>query len=254
MVVMTDYFDYSHTQRFSSPLEERAQRQLDTYWRIRIRKTLDRLERESRRMLQLEAELSAFAELYYTDVGVYVERLAELEAMLMAENTPVATPDTMSDVLAQRDMAQSRSAELKTRYRALAKEIHPDRSMLVEGEGAPAVQMQSLNSAYAQGDLPTMLRLEAELLLERTDIELSVDDRLREVERAADTYAAGYRQLLNSPLNELMLRQLSARLAGWDWMQAVVNRVQRTIEQHERALAIANIAAIGDWRASAQVA
>jgi hypothetical protein len=253
MVVMIDYFDYSHAQRFSSPLEERAQRQLDTYWRIRIRKTLDRLERESRRMLQLEAELSAFAEQYYTDVGVYVERLASLEALLMAENAPPATPDTMSDVLAQREVPQSRGVEMKTRYRALAKEIHPDLAMSVEGVGSPADQMQVLNSAYAQGDLPTMLRLEAEILLERTDT-LSVEERLREVERAADTYAAGYRQLLNSPLNELMLRQLSARLAGWDWMQAVVNRIQRTIVAHERALAVANIAAIGDWRVAAQAA
>ena len=251
---MTDYFDYSHTQRFSSPLEERAQRQMDMYWRIRICKTLDRLERESRRMLQLETELSAFADDYYTTVGVHVERLAELEALLMAEHAPPATPDTMSDVLAQRDMAQSRSSEIKTRYRALAKEIHPDRAMSVEGVGTPAVQMQVLNSAYAQGDLPTMLRLEAEILLERTDMAMSVEERLREVERAADTYAAGYRQLLNSPLNELMLRQLSARLAGWNWMEAVVQRVRRTIVAHERALAVANIAAIGDWRTTAQVA
>ncbi len=114
--------------------------------------------------------------------------------------------------------------------------------------------MQSLNSAYAQGDLPVMLRLEAEILLSRTDLTLAVEERLREVERAADTYAAGYRQLLNSPLNELMLRQLSARLAGWDWMETVIQRVQRTIVAHERALAVANIAAIGEWRSAAQVA
>ena len=47
-----------------------------------------------------------------------------------------------------------------------------------------------------------------------------------------------------------MLRALQARLAGWDWMEAVVKRVQRAIASSERAIVEANIAAIGDWRQS----
>ncbi len=241
---------YSTSQRFSSPLEERAVRQQDMYWRVRIKKTLERLEREARRMLQLEAELSDFAERYYRHVGDYVERLSLLESQLLHAAAPQeASPGTLQDVAAQRDMKSQRSAELKTRYRQLAKEIHPDRAMMVEGNGDRASLMQALNVAYQHGDLATMLRIEAEMLLTALDESFpALEDRLRAVERAADTYACGYRELLNSPLNELMLRALQARLAGWDWMEAVVKRVQRAINENERALVEANIAAIGDWR------
>lgn len=238
----------------SATLEERTQRQQEMYWRVRTHKTLERLEREARRMLQLEADLSAFAEEYYRHVGSHAERLAQLESMLAGQEAAEVGARTMQEVQVQREMPQMRQSELKTRYRALAKEIHPDRAMVLEGIGAPAERMQALNEAYTQGDLSCMLRMEAETLLLKSDASMSLEMRLREIERAADTYAAGYRQLLNSPLNELMLRQLSAQLAGWNWIDAVVNRVQIAIAQSERALVQANIAAIGDWRHQAQAA
>ena len=83
---------------------------------------------------------------------------------------------------------------------------------------------------------------------------LPVEHALRELEQATHTYADGYRTLLNSPLNELMLRAMSARLAGWDWMDAVVRKVERTIEEKQRAAVMANIAEIGAWREGAQPA
>lgn len=224
-------------------------RQQEMYWRVRSQKTLDRLERETRRMFLLEAELTAFAANYYAQVGHHAERLMELEAQLLTAAPQEASTSTLNEVIAQCGMQQTRRAELKSRYRMLAKEIHPDRAMVVEGGGDRASQMQVLNAAYQQGDLATLLRLEAEMLLTSTDASLpALEERLRAVERAADTYAQGYRELLNSPLNELMLRALNARLAGWDWMEAVVKRVLRAIAASERALAQASIAAIGDWR------
>jgi hypothetical protein len=252
MVVMAARVPYSSSQRFSSPLEERAARQQDMYWRVRARKTLERLEREARRMLQLEAELTQFATVYYAHVGKYVQRLADLESQLLTATPQEASSSTISEVIAQVEMKETRQTELKNRYRMLAKEIHPDRAMMVDGAGDRASLMQALNSAYSQGDLATLLRIEADMLLAAVDDSLpALEERLRAVERAADTYAAGYRELLNSPLNELMLRALSARLAGWDWMEAVVKRVKRAIEQSERAIVEANIAAIGDWRQGA---
>jgi hypothetical protein len=252
---MASRFAYSTSQRFSSPLEERAARQQDMYWRIRIKKTLERLEREARRMLQLESELSEFATRYYQYVGKYADRLMELESQLLVAAPQEASTSTLNDVAAQAEMKETRQVELKNRYRMLAKEIHPDRAMLADGTGDRASKMQALNVAYQQADLAAMLRLEAEMLLTYADESLpALEERLRAVERAADTYAGGYRELLNSPLNELMLRALSARLAGWDWMDAVVKRIQRAIEASERALVEANIAAIGDWRDSAGMA
>jgi len=214
---------------------------------------LDALEREARRMFQLERELNEFADRYYQAVGASAHRLAQLDAnsISMSEDVAVALPA----VLAQREEAPERSVELKTRYRSLAKEVHPDRAMVVEGSGAAANTMHALNAAYQQGDLAALLRLEAEMHLARlmpddvgTTTELEA--ALRDVARAASTYGDSYRAMLGSPLNELMLRAMSARLAGWDWMEAVVRKVERAIEEKERALAAASIAQIGAWRES----
>lgn len=243
-------------QGFSS-LEQRAERQLAHYWRVRIGTTLERLEREARRMFQLESELSHFARDYYDAVGEAAERLAHIEQM----TAPTAriesdVPAAMPAVLAQRDAHSTRQAELKTRYRSLAKEIHPDRAMAVEGTGSNANNMHTLNAAYQHGDLAALLKLEAQMLLDQqlgTDgiVTMAFEQSLREVERAADTYAEGYRTMLGSPLNELMLRAMSARLAGWDWVQAVVRKVERAIEEKERAAIEEGIAQIGAWREEA---
>ena len=248
MVVMAGSFAYSTSQRFSSPLEERASRQQDMYWRVRIKKTLERLEREARRMLQLESELSEFAERYYAHVGRYAERLTDLESQLLASTPQEVSSSTLTDVIARRDTRTQRQAEVKTRYRQLAKEIHPDKAMVVEGVGDRASQMQALNSAYQHNDLAGLLKIEAQMLLTYADDNLpALEERLRLVERAADTYLAAYREMLNSPLNELMLRSISARMAGWDWMEAVVKRCQRAIDESEQALAASQLAALAQW-------
>ena len=258
-------FNYTTQQQPElSSLEQRADRQTATYWRVRVNATLARLEREARRMLQLEEDLSAFANQYYEAVGEVTERLAMVEQKISeAPQTASGVSEeltvTMPAVLAQRDARDARRSELKTRYRSLAKEIHPDRAMIVDAGGTMASHMHVLNAAYQHGDLAALLRLEAHMLLSRmTDEDFmnptpELEHALREVERAADTYANGYRGLLSSPLNELMLRAMSARLAGWDWMQAVVRKVERTIEEKERAAVIQHIAAIGAWRDDAQV-
>ena len=91
------------------------------------------------------------------------------------------------------------------------------------------------------------------MALSRIDDEMptagaELEAALREIERAATTYADGYRAMLGSPLNELMLRAMSARLAGWDWMDAVVKKLEQAIESHERAAIEASIAQISAWR------
>ena len=126
--------------------------------------------------------------------------------------------------------------------------------MVVESSGRNADAMQAVNAAYQQGDLAAMLRIEAQMLLTELmeDPNASTAAResaLRDLEKAVNTYAEAYRTLLNSPLNELMLRAMSARLAGWDWMEAVVKKVERAIEHKERALIEAGIAQIEIGRA-----
>lgn len=247
---------HNKNPKFSS-LEQRADAQAAHYWRVRTTTTLDRLEREARRMFHLESELSHFARDYYAAVGEAVERLAYLE-QFAAHTLDSEVPHAMPAVLAQRDAHSTRQVELKARYRSLAKEIHPDRAMAVEGQGPQANNMHTLNAAYQHGDLAALLKLEAQMLLEQAGsdgvITMEFEKSLREVERAADTYAEGYRTMLGSPLNELMLRAMSARLAGWDWVQAVVRKVERAIEEKERAAIVEGIAQIGAWRETAHTA
>ncbi|MFZ4540599.1 MAG: J domain-containing protein [Rickettsiales bacterium] len=222
-----------------------------SYWHVRITAALDMLEREARRMFQLEGELSQFAGEYYNAVGQATERLARLE-QYSTEPVPEEM-NAMPAVLAQRDAGDERRVELKSRYRSLAKEVHPDRAMVVEGTGKAASHMHMLNAAYQQGDLAVLLRIEAQMVIERIQLDENakiseIENALREIERAANTYAEGYRSMLNSPLNELMLRAMSARLAGWDWMEAVLRKVERNIEEKQRAIALHYIAQIGEWR------
>lgn len=251
----------AYAQPEGSTFEERAARSQALYWCARIREALDRLETEARRMFLLEVELGEFAQAYYEAVGDAAERLAQVEQQVALEiEEPVINPHNpaehmaaMPAVLASRDAYAERRSEVKARYRMLAKEIHPDRAMVVEGAGRKASAMQTLNHAYQQGDLAALLRLEAEMFIDRIAQEhagntLPLEQALRELEQATNTYAEGYRNLLNSPLNELMLRAMSARLAGWDWIDAVVRKVERTIEEKQRAAVIANIEKIGAWR------
>lgn len=236
-----------------SALGQRADRQIVTYWRVRIHRALDRLEAEARRMFQLEQELSSFAQAYYEAVGGVAERLAQLEQEEALAGEAALHAVAMPAALAQRDVRSARHHEIKTRYRSLAKEIHPDRAMVVEGSGGKASAMHALNAAYQHGDLAMLLRLEAQTAVARIEDEspaagMELEDALHEIERATGTYAEGYRAMLGSPLNELMLRAMAARLAGWDWIEAVVRKAERAVVARERAVAAAGIARIGAWR------
>lgn len=231
-------------------LERRANRQRASYWRGRIEAALTTLEREARRMFQLEQELSLFAAAYYDTVGPAAERLAALE---QAQGMPAVHPtvDALPEASVQREARGARLGEIKTRYRSLAKEIHPD--CAADAAAGVAGAMHTLNAAYQKGDLAALLKLEAQMALSRIDDEMptagaELEAALREIERAATTYADGYRAMLGSPLNELMLRAMSARLAGWDWMDAVVKKLEQAIESHERAAIEASIAQISAWR------
>ena len=122
-----------------------------------------------------------------------------------------------------------------------------------------ASRMHALNAAYHHGDLAALLKLEAEILLSgvmsaNLANSSAIESALHDIERAADTYAESYRHMLRSPLNELMLRALAARLAGWDWMETVVRKIDAAANERERAQASAGIAQIQAWREEVQAA
>lgn len=220
--------------------DARRARELSNYWRIRLTTAIDQLEREARRMLQLEEELGAFATRYYEAISEPVQRLDALEMQLPDPKAKDLVPE-FNDIVTQCQARAGRRVELKKRYRSLAQEIHPDRAMVIESTGFGASSMSRLNVAYQKGDLAALLKLDAELMVaELCGDDLSdtalLESALYEIKRASDTYADGYRTLLGSPLNTLMLRSMSARIAGWDLVETVKQKVEQRIEEKERAL------------------
>jgi len=237
-------------------LNQRAHKQEEIYLRARLTHALKHLEVHARAALALELELTQFIETYYAAVGEYVEKLVQLETELEGEHDHneeefAAITSAMHD--AAKRAQQDRASELKQRYRALAKNIHPD----VQGgedEVAAAVRMQEVNEAYDARDLAKLVRLQAEWTLANI-LTMPVDIRLPElraqltaVDKASQQYQQERMGLMHSPVYELMLRATSARMAGRDWIAAVVHKIKTAIALKERSLVTAKLEAISDWR------
>lgn len=205
-----------------SRLDDQAQRQLATYWRVRVGKTLDQLENEVRRMLRIETALEHFAQKAVQRLSATRSMVAQLPAQQAAA---IGLPHAPFEWVAM-DVAATRSAELKQRYRQLAKELHPDRAAAGERP-----TMSAVNHAYATSDLACMVRLEAQTLAPQPHQAAAVfDDYIRQVEQATATYRQAYTHLLNSPLYSLYARASSATEDGWDFIENLARRITRALE------------------------
>lgn len=245
---------HPHTQPVSRPAPagvSPAGQSLAIYWHLKAARALDTFEAEVRRMLQLEAQLGAFAQEYETVVGGVAQQLAMLDGVVTMGDVP-----ELAEVQAQAERCRARQAELKSRFRGLAMELHPDRALQSGGGDDLSGRMQQVNEAYGRGDLAGLMKLEAQLYLARLTGEAPDNARwdaaLNELARAAATYAQGYRDLLNAPLNKWMLKHLSARREGWEWMEAVRRKFERRIEEKEQLLgALMGASGIGQPREAA---
>ncbi len=238
-------------------LHQRAHKQEEIYLRARLSHALKHLEIHARAALALELELTGFIETYYAAVGAYVEKLVALESQIEAEHHPHGEEEFAAITSAMHDAAKQaqldRANELKKRYRTLAKHIHPD-VQSSEDYVEAAVKMQEVNEAYDARDLAKLVRLQAEWTLENI-LNMSEDIRLPElraqllaVEKATTQYQQERLGLMHSPVYELMLRATSARMAGRDWIAAVVHKIKTAIALKERTLVTAKLEAISDWR------
>lgn len=207
----------------SSALTEQAQRQLMTYWRLRISKSLEQLETEVRRMLRVESGLEHFAQDMVARLQPYTEALNQLPRELADMSSVPKAPFAW----VSQGVAEARAREIKNRYRQLAKELHPDAAVA----HASGISMSEVNHAYTRGDLATLVRLEAQSLapdeLQPTAV---FEDFVRQVEQAAQTYRQAYTRLLNSPLYSLYARAASAQEDGWDFVESLTRRLKRAAE------------------------
>lgn len=237
-------------------LHQRAHKQEEIYLRARLAHALKHIEIHARAALSLELELTQFIETYYAAVGEYVEKLVALESQLegehdLKEEEFAAITSAMHD--AAKQAQHDRAEELKKRYRQLAKHIHPDMHA-TETYVDAAVKMQEVNDAYDARDLAKLVRLQAEWTLENI-LNMPADIRVPElraqllaVDKASQQYQQERMGLMHSPVYELMLRATSARMAGRDWIAAVVHKIKTAIALKERHLVTAKLEAISDWR------
>lgn len=206
-------------------LAQRRARQEALHAKVAITMRLAELEKAARLTLTLESELTRFANDYYEAVGQYAEHLAHLEAQGVCALTAPDAPTT-------------RDGELKKLYRALAKELHPDRN-------GDATRMQRANEAYHAGDYAALLCLQFEQEMEGAE---DWKIQLAYIESAITRYRAQYETWLNSPIYALWEKATEARLAGKNWLQAVIGNIRKEIERHQRALASAQIVELSAWR------
>lgn len=207
----------------SSALNEQAQRQLMTYWRLRINKSLELLETEVRRMIRVESGLERFAQDMVSRLQPYMDALRNLPRELA---DPLSLPKAPFAWVEQ-GVADARTREIKSRYRLLAKELHPDATVA----HASGITMSEVNHAYTREDLALLVRLEAQSLAPDDAQPISnFEDYVRQVEQATATYRQAYTRLLNSPLYSLYARAASAQEDGWDYVDSLTRRIKRAVE------------------------
>ena len=212
----------------SSALTEQAQRQLMTYWRLRIGKALEQLETEVRRMIRVESGLERFAQDMVARLQPYMDAVRQLPRELA---DPLGLPKAPFAWVEQ-GVANARHREIKSRYRLLAKELHPDASV----DHASGLTMAEVNHAYTREDLALLVRLEAQSLAPDESHSVSVfEDYVRQVEQATTTYRQAYTRLLNSPLYSLYARAASAQEDGWDYVDSLTRRIRRAVETNPLA-------------------
>jgi len=237
-----------------SLLHQHTRKHEELYLKARLSGALKLLEDQARAALFLEEELTRFIEHYYGEVGDYVEKLTRLEAELGS----VAAPGVSTINSAMHDAAlqaqHDRAHEIKRRYRALAKVVHPDGAGNDADYTHRAERMREVNEAYETGDLARLVSMEAAWAHEQVwdlpnaERMAALRQQIAAVEKAAEHYRAERSGLMHSPVYELMLRATSARLAGRDWIAAVVDNIKTTIAAKERRLINARLEAISDWR------
>lgn len=218
--------------------------------------TLRSLNMASVQLRAIEHEVEIFLTDYYRRVGRYFEQLEmldrELETMRTREH-PIQPPalHITSRIVEQTNQSiQLRHStieidrELKTIYRSMAKEFHPDVTVEKKSKKAPSEEIiKQVNEAYSQKNLGELWRLRFELqereLLTTRNLEQRRDAlrvRVQEAEVAVRDVNNRRLKIENSPACALLEKSVEAQLCGKDFADQVIADVVRQIEQRKRDL------------------
>lgn len=222
-------------RRSSHKASRKWQRQLVAI-QARSDKTLTTLDSACDALHGLEREIEDFLTHYYEQVGASIERLTDLEQQLASlqqcGNTLPAPQSVPSSRLPGMD------AEVKTLYRRLVRECHPDTA----GEDAEKAEaIRNLNDAYAKRNIGELWKIHREL--DVTNQALSATERLSRLKAhcermQASLEAVEHRRMAleDSPAYALMQRAFQSKLCGQDFIENVRNHLHARIEQTKRDL------------------
>lgn len=235
--------DSDSTQRIS----RKWQRQL-TALQARNDRTVSKLDSACDTLRRLETEIEFFLDDYYGRVGASIEQLRQLEQEITQLSGEAAEPVKNQD--APDAPLPGLDRDLKTLYRALAMQCHPD----IAGEEAHnARAIRNLNDAYAKRNIGELWRIGRELDL--TNKDLSATERLTRLkahcERMQQTLEAveTRRMALEvSPAYALMQRAFHYRLCGQDFIENVQSHIKSQIEEAKRQLVRMQLQELSEMR------
>lgn len=216
----------------------------------------------------IRSALNAFEQVYLEKVGrLYVE-LDELQAQLASlRAAQLGDNDDSSEKVrqAQQQAGESRaeyerrkevlgppierkepSQELKSLYRRLAKQFHPDGSLDPQEKTQRSVIMAQINEAYARGDVATLQRMDNELAIspeavsgEGIGVELiRVIRKMAQIDGRLATLEQEIVQLQESELFQLRAQHEESTRQGRDLLDALAVGILRRIAETRAQIAV----------------
>lgn len=230
----------------SAPAEPSPQQQTVAL-KMRLHLVLQSLEQSCQTVRQLEAELDAFLQRYYTAVGPRFEELAKLEhelQWLRDTGRPIAPVVPTPLPAYATEHRRAIDAQVKHLYRSMVKECHPD-SAPTQASSRQEV-MRAINEAYAKRNIADLWRAKCQMeTWHYSDDSEALNAHLRVQQEAIAQQLAHIqtrqRELESSAAYALMQRALQLKLCGQDFIEVVQHHVRQQIETTRRELVIAKI-------------
>lgn len=216
-----------------------------------INRALNSLDRSCESLRQLELEIDEFLNDYYHHVGTYFEQISAIEAEIEALNTgdvpelmPTAKRIYENMEVLPKSQCKALDQDIKTLYRDMAKEYHPDAA-----SGAEAVKqikeevIKTLNDAYSRKNLGDLWRIRFELEDEQVKGSMHPLERIQllrrrvsMIEQMFEEVEAKRLKLEESPACALMQRAFQMRLCGQNFIEHVIADVKQQIERKQTEL------------------
>ena len=270
--------------------DSRLARMSMRHLRAHLSERLKRLSDVSIALVNTEKEIENFLDRYYTETAPYFKELEKLQKALAdthrAFDLENAKSDGMNALQAKqafdrmlerhrnkptpKQHQEAIAQDMKSLYRKLVKDYHPDRQQSADAPSKKPVRaqqeapvedvdnealMRMINQAYAKKNLGQMWQaaFDAEDVKIRNahgsaERRRQIFERLEKVEEAITQLKKQRYRLEHASSAVLMQRAFEARLAGKDFFAQVITKIQRDIVQTRREVVELQLAHMSQWR------